>query len=461
MQFKILILDDEPMVCNSIRRVLESTDKVVLISHNIDEAYEIFANENIDLLLLDYKLGERDGLSILKDIREKYPDLSVIMITAYGNIDIAVKAIKLGAYDFLQKRVDPDFIRLNVQRALDNLRLKKEVEQLKESFFSNKHLPKIIANSPKMKSIISMADEFAKSDSTILINGETGTGKSLVAEYIHRQSLRFSKRFIAINCSAIPSELIESELFGYEKGAFTGASKQGKKGLIEEADGGTLFLDEIGDLSLDVQAKLLHVLEKNELLRVGAVKPITVDVRFIAATNADLDEKVKQKTFRIDLFYRLNVAALHIPPLRERKQDILPLAKIFISRFNAKFHKNVQRISPEVESYLSAAYWQGNVRELRNHIERAMLLKKNSELSLKDFISLDDFKKAGHRDSRPAAMFNFTLNPEDNKNLLHEVQKELIEQALILSEQNKSRAAQILGIPRTSLNSCIKRFMTK
>lgn len=461
MKFKILILDDEPMVCNSIRRVLESTDKVVLISHNIDEAYEIFANENIDLLLLDYKLGERDGLSILKDIREKYPDLSVIMITAYGNIDIAVKAIKLGAYDFLQKRVDPDFIRLNVQRALDNLRLKKEVEQLKVSFFSNKHLPKIIANSPKMKSIISMADEFAKSDSTILINGETGTGKSLVAEYIHRQSLRFSKRFIAINCSAIPSELIESELFGYEKGAFTGASKQGKKGLIEEADGGTLFLDEIGDLSLDVQAKLLHVLEKNELLRVGAVKPITVDVRFIAATNADLDEKVKQKTFRIDLFYRLNVAALHIPPLRERKQDILPLAKIFISRFNAKFHKNVQRISPEVESYLSSAYWQGNVRELRNHIERAMLLKKNSELSLKDFISLDDLKKAGHRDSRPAAMFNFTLNPEDNKNLLHEVQKELIEQALILSEQNKSRAAQILGIPRTSLNSCIKRFMTK
>lgn len=460
MQFQILILDDEPLVCNSIKRVLESKERIIFIAHNIDEARKIFAEQEIDLLLLDYKLDEKDGLAVLEELRADYPDLSVIMITAHGNIDVAVKAIKLGAYDFIQKKVSPEFIRFNVQKALDNLRLKKEVEQLKKSYLSDRALPEIIANSPAMKNVVAMADEFAKSDSTVLINGETGTGKSLIAEYIHHQSIRFNKPFVAINCSAIPADLIESELFGYEKGAFTGARQQGKKGLIEEANGGTLFLDEIGDLSLEMQSKLLHVLEKNEFHRVGAVRPTKVDVRFIAATNADLNEKVKDKTFRMDLFFRLNVATLHIPPLRERKQDIIPLAKVFINRFNHKFHKNVSRISPEVESYLISAYWQGNVRELRNHIERAILLKKNEELVLKDFSALSLYEQNSFQEQNPG-MFNISLNPDSEKNLLHEAQKKLIEQALAITGQNKSKAAQILGIPRTSLNSCIQRLLTK
>jgi len=457
MQFHVLILDDEKMVCNSLKRILESDERKIHTANEAKNAFHILEKNPIDLLLLDYQLGERDGLAILKEVKSMYSDIEIIMITAYGNIEIAVEAMKNGAFDFIQKKEEPDFIRFNVQRALDTLRLKKEVEDLKNKVQIEKSFPKIIANSKSMKAVMKLAQEFAKSDSIILISGETGTGKSMIAEYIHHQSLRFSGPFISINCSAIPTELIESELFGYEKGAFTGAHQKGKKGLIEQANDGTLFLDEIGELTLDMQTKLLHILEKNTIIRVGAVEPTEINVRFIAATNAELSEKVNNKTFRMDLFYRLNVAAFTVPALRDRKEDILPLTKTFVNTFNKKFNKHVVKLSSQIESYLTTKKWYGNVRELRNYLERAMLLKKGNELILKDFNG-DSINFSNTNIDSNLKIFNINLDIDKQTNLLHEAQKEIIKQALKLCNNNISQTAQMLGIPRTSLNSCIQRF---
>lgn len=460
MLFKILIVDDEKMVCNSLKRVLESDERKILTANSAQEAVNVLEKETIDLVLLDYQLGEENGLDLLKDIKTAYPDIEIIMITAYGNIEIAVEAMKNKAFDFIQKKEEPDFIRYNVQRALDNLRLRKEVEELKLKIENEKSLPQIIANSKSMKAVLNLAEEFAKSDSIILISGETGTGKSLIAEYIHHQSQRFNGPFVSINCSAISSELVESELFGYEKGAFTGARQNGKKGLIEQANNGTFFLDEIGELTLDMQTKLLHVLEKNTIIRVGAVSATKIDVRFIAATNADLTDLVNQKAFRMDLFYRLNVASLNVPPLRERKEDIIPLAKTFIEQFNKKFNKDVTHITQDIEVFLQNRAWLGNVRELRNYIERAMLLKKGNELCLDDFDgSLSSSNDAAFGfDSK---LLSLNLGGIEQKNLLHEAQKIIIEQAMKMADSNISQASKILGIPRTSLNSCLQRFELK
>lgn len=455
MIFKILILDDEPMVCNSLRRVLADDERKIYMANTGEEAYKILSEHKIDLLLLDYKLKGEDGLTFLKQIYDVYPELLTIMLTAHGNVELAVKAMKHGAYDFIQKKEEPEFIRFNIQRALDNLRLKKEVEELKEHLSTEKNLPKIIAKSKQMKDVLTLAGEFALSDSTILIGGETGTGKSILAEFIHGKSNRFNFPLVQINCSAIPGELIESELFGYERGAFTGARQKGKKGLIEQANNGTLFLDEIGELSLEMQAKLLHILEKKEFLKVGAIEPTKVDVRFIAATNADLEKKVAEKSFRMDLFYRLNIASLEIPPLRERKEDILPLAKVFINAFNEKFNKSVRVISQAAENFLLRSPWLGNVRELRNYIERAMILKQGSELLAGDFNGSAKMKETANAQS---AAFRFELNYESGENLLHTVQKELINSALKITKNNISKTALLLGMPRTSLNSCIQRF---
>lgn len=462
MKFNILVLDDEEIVCKSLKRILEDPEREVFIALNVETMREILKTTPMDLILLDYRLSENNGLNVLGEIRKDYPDILVIMITAYGNIDIAINALKMGAYDFIQKKEEADFIRYTVRRALDTLRLKKEVEELRSACRKEMSSEEIIAVSTPMKNILNLAREYAKTDSTVLISGETGTGKGLLAQFIHLNSNRFNAPFIRINCAAIPHELLESELFGYEKGAFTGANQKGKIGLIERANDGTLFLDEISELTLDLQTKLLHVFEQKEILRVGSVKPIKVDVRFITATNADLQQQVAQKQFRKDLYYRLNVASLYIPPLRERKEDILPISKHFIEEFNEKFNKDVKQISPEAEKLLTTANWQGNIRELRNAIERAMLLKTDSVLKLVDFL-----------EARPSAanissynvgtegVFRANLTPASGGNLLHEAQKQIIQQALEMSNFNHTQAAKLLGIPRTSLNFCIKRFGIK
>lgn len=450
MKYHIVILDDERLVCNSLRRILEEANREVLTFTEPEEAEAHILKTQPDLLLLDYKLGAINGIDFLKKIKEDAPGLKVIMITAHGSIDTAVEAMRLGAFDFIQKNQEPDVVRFTVQRALESIKLHKEVEELREVYRRDQNMPEIICQSPRMRELLKISREIAQTDSTVLISGETGTGKNLLALYLHLHSPRFNQPFVPVNCAAIPRELLESELFGYEKGAFTGANQKGKKGLLEQANGGTLFLDEIGDMSLDLQGKLLHILESSQFMRLGAVAPTRVDVRFITATNADLEERVAEGRFRMDLYYRLNVAQLHLPPLRERREDILPLAKHFIEQFNHRFEKEVNRISPEAENYLLNYDWPGNIRELCNRIERVMLLKKGNTLTLEDL--LPNGKTSAAQSADRQAAFNIHLTPGNGTNLLKEAQNQLIQQALTLTNGNRSRAAKLLGIPRTSLS---------
>ncbi len=455
MKFNILIVDDEKIVGTSMKRILEDDEKTIQIAQTVGGARKILKSEMIDVILLDYQLGEIDGITFLHEIREKFPEILVVMVTAFGSVETAVDAMKIGAFDFIEKREDASLLRYTVQRAVDNLRLKKEVEHLQFAHQQDSKLPKIIAESQQMKAVLNLGDSFAAVETTILITGETGTGKNLLARYIHSKSPRFNQPFITLNCAAIPSELIESELFGYSKGAFTGADAKGKLGLIDQADGGTLLLDEIGDLNLDLQAKILHVLEHNEFYRVGAVKPAQADVRFIAATNRNITEMIENKQFRLDLFYRLNVAQIEIPPLRDRTEDTLPLAKLFVQNFNRKFGKNVNKISEHSKSILVANSWIGNIRELKNVIERSMLLSKSNKLDLADCSNMF----SGDASSAENAIFNLAISPSENTNLIQIAQKKLVEQALESTNQNRSQAAKMLGIPRTTLNHYIKKLI--
>ena len=457
MLFNILIIDDEKLVCNSIKRLLKDNEKEIYIALNISEAREVLRNNPVDLILLDYKLGPVDGVTVLKEIQEYYPQISVIMLTAHGSIDLAVSAMKNGAYDFIQKEEDTVILRHAVGKALDNLRLKKEVERLKVEHQNSLGSPTIISFSSSMSKVMNLAKVFAETDSTILITGETGTGKNLIARYIHSQCARFNNSFVTINCAAIPSELIESELFGYESGAFTGARQKGKAGLIEQANGGTLVLDEIGDMNLNLQTRFLHVLENNEYYRIGGTRLSKINVRFIATTNSNLSDLVKTKQFRSDLYYRLNVGNLELPALRERKNDIIPLTKFFIEEFNKSFNKSISKIDKDLESFLLSAAWQGNVRELRNFIERSVLLNKDEILHLEDTHKFDPAILQQLAEV-PSKTFNIHIDPQPESNLLHTVQKQLIDQALVLTRYNHTKAAKLLGIPRTSLNYYLKRY---
>ena len=457
MKFKILLIDDEKLVCNSIKRLLTDGEKEIFTALNIDEARNILRLKPIDLILLDFKLGSIDGITVLKEIKEYYPQISVVMLTAHGTIDLAVTAMKNGAYDFIQKEENTIVLQHIVEKALDNQRLRKEVEKLRLENQENTKLPIIISNSPKMSEAVNLAKNYSDTDSTVLITGATGTGKTLLARYIHSQSSRFNNTFSTINCTAIPSELIESELFGYEAGAFTGAQQKGKVGLMEQANNGTLVLDEIGDMSLDLQTKLLHVIENREFYRVGGTRVKKINVRFIATTNSDLVDMVKTKMFRSDLFYRLNVATLEMPALRDRCEDILPLTKLFIEEYNKLFNKTVTKIDPKMEIFLKSSEWPGNIRELKNFIERSILLIKSDTLKIENSQKINTVLM--HKLSEvQSSTFNLHINPEPDTNLFHIAQKQLIDQALELTKYNHTKAAKILGIPRTSLNYYIKRY---
>ncbi len=457
MKFTIHIVDDEPTVALSLKRILTKPERLFEISHSSQEAIKKSKQTEFDLYLLDYRLGEMDGITLLDHLRDINPNALYVFITAYGNVETAVRAMKAGAFDFIQKDQNPDVIRFTVQRALDTLRLRKEVHLLKHSIFQERGKKQIVAESPVMKEILKIANKYAQTDCTVLITGETGTGKNVLAEYIHYQSNRFNNPFLAINCCTIPPNLMESELFGYEKGAFTGAHSNGKVGLIERANDGTLFLDEIGELSPDLQAKLLYIIEKQEFLRIGSVEPQKVNTRIIAATNVNLEKKIEEHTFRSDLYYRLNVATIKLPPLRERKEDILPLSKIFIDEFNKRFNKQVTKISDDAAEYLINAPWKGNIRELKNLLERVMILIEDDHLTLKEIMrALTPYNNSTTHTND--AFFTIYLNPENGANLIHESQKQLIRQALKKCDNNRSSAAKMLGIPRTTLNFYLKKF---
>jgi DNA-binding NtrC family response regulator len=429
---KILIADDEP----SNRKIL--AQELLHRGYAVDtvgcggEALSKIESTRPDLVLLDYMMPDVSGLDVLRELRRREDDTPVVMITAYGTVERAVEAMREGAYDFITRPFEPEHIALVVRKALERQRLKQEVEILSAEADERYHL--IVGESPKMKQAADAAKKAAGSNATVLLLGESGTGKEIFARSIHNWSERKNRPFVAINSVGLSKELLESELFGHEQGAFTGAHRR-KKGKLEVAHGGTAFFDEIGDISWEMQAKLLRFLQEREFERVGGVAPLSVDVRVIAATNRDLEASVKEGRFREDLYHRLDVVAITLPPLRERKEDISALAEYFLRKFSIAASRSVSRISDEARALLQAYGWPGNVRELANVIERAVVLGSGSTISVEDLPS-----RIANRKSIPIAA---TLSYREGVN---EARKQLIFQALSRTSGNRAAAAKILGL---------------
>ena len=432
MADKILIADDEPSNRKILAQELVHRGFAVDTARGGREALAMIESALPDLLILDYTMPDMSGLDVLKELRNKGNDTPVIMITAYGSVDRAVETMKAGAYDFITRPFDPDHIDLVVRKAFERQTLKREVEVLSEEIRDRYHL--IVGESPKMKLAVEMARKTAASNSTVLLLGESGTGKELFARYIHNHSERANRPFIVINSVGLSKELLESELFGHEQGAFTGAHKM-KKGKIELANGGTIFFDEIGDISREMQAKLLRFLQEREFERVGGVTPISVDVRVIAATNRDLGAAVKSGAFRDDLYHRLNVVAITPPPLRERKEDIPILADFFLRKFASATRRNVTAISDRAQAKMMAYNWPGNVRELDNAIERAVVLGSGTVIDAMDL-------PAGF-DSESAMTTVKGVSYHDGVNA---ARKELVINALRKTGGNRAAAARLLGL---------------
>ena len=446
MNERILIIDDEPIIRESLQVALGSSGLDVLTARTGEEGLELFGRDSPDLVLLDHWLPGINGDEVLRRMKEASPDIPVVIMTAQGSIDLAVNLMKLGAFDFLVKPFELEQLESLVQKGLERNRLKREVEWLRANYQEKFRSGRMIGASAKMNEVMSLAEKVARSaDTTVLIEGETGTGKELLAEYIHFLSPRSAFPFIPLNCGAIPKDLFETELFGYEKGAFTGASEKGKIGKVEAAERGTLFLDEVGELPPPAQAKILRVLEAREYFKVGGVEKKKADVRVIAATNKDLPSEVGKGTFRDDLYFRLNVVRLHIPALRERPEDILPLFQFFVDQFNHQFKKEFSKISANAEERILNHSWPGNVRELRNAVERIVLLEKGDTVLPKHLSFLD-----GCEASPPLAAPGKPGIPAEGI-VLEEVEKAYIEEALRMKKGNKIQAAKLLGISRSAL----------
>jgi two-component system response regulator HydG len=405
-----------------------------------------------DLLLLDVKMPEMDGLEVLRRVREALPELPVIMMTGHGTIESAVEAMKMGAWDYLTKPFPQEKLFAQVRHCLEGERLREENSALKKELKERTGAGQPVFASPRFAEVFELALQVAPSDSSVLITGESGTGKELIAGTVHYASPRAKNRFLAINCAALSETLLESQLFGHTKGAFTGAV-QAQKGLLDEADGGTLFLDEVGDLSPSLQAKLLRALQEGEFLPVGSTRPKRVDVRFLAATNKNLEEEVAAGRFREDLFYRLNVIALHLPPLRERPEDIEPLARHFLEKMAGKTRRQVKSISLEALEILRAYHWPGNVRELENVIERGVILARENRIT-PDLLPLKIISGAPPLSSSTASAAPF----EQPVLSLRDAECIQVSRALQQTGWNKSQAAVLLGITRKTLDRKIKEF---
>jgi two-component system response regulator HydG/two-component system response regulator AtoC len=438
---KILLIDDEINTVKVLKEILKKHGYEVYSSYTAEDGIEKIASVLPDSIIADYKLPGMDGVEFLEEINKRGYNIPVIMLTAYGTIEKAVEAMKKGAFNYLTKPINPDELLTVIREAVEKHRLLIENIQLRSQLKERHSFKNIIGKSHAMQEIFNLIETVSKSNSNILIIGESGTGKELVAKAIHYESLRANEPFIPIDCAALPEELLESELFGYEKGAFTGAYNQ-KIGQIELADGGTLFLDEIGELSINIQKKFLRFLQEREILRIGGKNRIKVDVRIIAATNRDLEAEVKNGTFREDLFYRLNVVTISIPPLRERKEDIPILARHFLEKFSSINNKVIMSIDPEAMSALMDYDWPGNVRELENIIERAVVLCTTDTITIK---YLPKTIRETHS----------YLEKKDELNLL-ETERSLILKALEKTGYNQTRAAQILGLSRKQLRTKMK-----
>ncbi|MBT1075368.1 sigma-54-dependent transcriptional regulator [Geobacter grbiciae] len=449
---KILVVDDEHLIRWSLEQNLKKQGYEVVSAGNGEDALRLARDEQPDLVLLDIQLPGISGLDVLEKIKEHDEEIIVIMVTAHGALETAVHAMRLGAFDYINKPFNLDEMAIVIRKALETSDLRREVQRLRGEQAKKFGTPDIIGASRHMKNVLDMMEKVAKSDaSTVLVQGESGTGKELVAKWIHYKSARAERPFVAINCAAVPATLLESELFGHEKGAFTDA-KAMKKGLFELADGGTVFLDEIGDMELGMQAKLLRFLEERTFRRIGGTKSFSVDVRIISATNRDLIKAIEEKSFRNDLYYRLQVIPIYLPPLRERREDILTLTNYFIEQFNVEFNKHVTGISKMAEKLLLDYTWPGNIRELKNVIERAIILG-NDETLLLEHLPLEIVAKAS---SQSAGLTTFKLPPEGID--IEEVEKELIRQALEISDWNQSKAARKLNLGIDAFRYRMKKF---
>jgi two-component system response regulator HydG/two-component system response regulator AtoC len=437
MSYKILFIDDEINSLKTISAILKKHNYTVFTAQTVEEGISQLQKHKPHCLLLDYRLPGKDGIEMLKWLKKENINIPVIMLTAYGTIEKAVEAMKLGAFHYLVKPVDPTVLLETIKEAISKHEILSHQEDISYKF------PEIIAKSQAMREIFYIIEMVADSNSNVLITGESGTGKELVARAIHRLSKRKNNPFIVVDCATIPDNLLESELFGYEKGAFTGATER-KIGLIELANSGTIFLDEIGDLSLNLQKKLLRFLQEREIQRLGSLNKIKVDVRVIAATNRDLERAVKEGVFREDLYWRLNVVRIHLPPLRERKEDIPLLVQHFVQKFAKENNRPIPTIEPEVLDILLNYDWPGNVRELANIIERAVILSTSGVISLKHLPKRILGKESETND--------FSLN---TLNLL-EMEKALIIKALNETGWNQTKAAQLLGISRKQLRTKMK-----
>jgi two-component system response regulator AtoC len=447
---KVLVIDDEKLIRWNISQKMAPWGMSVIEAENGKEAIRL-AQESPDLVMMDMRLPDTRGLDLLDEFKKNWPDIPVVMITAYGVIDDAVTAMRKGAYDFITKPIDYAKLQSTVKNALETASLKKAVAYYREKEKRQFDLSQVVAVSAQMKETLEIAKKIAASEASIvLIQGESGTGKDILAHAIHHLSRRKDAPFLIINCSAIPENLLESELFGHEKGAFTDA-KQQKKGLAEMVDGGSLFLDEISTLNLHLQAKLLRFLETQTFKRVGGLKDIEVDIRIIAATNQKLEEAVRFGKFRSDFFYRLNVCPISLSPLRERKEDILPLAHHFIDQYNNKFRKKIQGLSAGAENGFLAYDWPGNVRELKNAVERAMIFEDEP------FIRPQYLPIPVSTGPIPGSSDDAEKTPADSLSL-PDMEKALLVQALRKASGNQTRAARLLKISRDALRYKIKKF---
>ena len=461
MIYSIYIVDDEQTIREGVSMALEADYQVETFS-TAETAIDAMENGPPDLVLLDIGLPGMDGIKALGTIKGLYPDMMVIMITAYEDIGTGITAMKLGAYDYVVKPLHMDGLEVTIHNALETIRLRKEIQNLQENYLKE-NLPCFIGESKAIQDVMEFIGMVAKSpDTPILILGETGTGKELLASAIHYRSPNFKGPLMTVNCAAIPKDLIESELFGYEKGAFSGANTSGKKGLIEEAASGTLFLDEVGDLSLEAQAKLLRFLEEGEFYRVGGTKKRRIQTRVVSATNKDLDTMIEKEQFRKDLYFRLGVIKVQVPSLNERRDDILPIARHFLYEFSRKFGKTFTGISPRTENALIAYNWTGNVRELKNIIERGVLVGKGPELEDKDLGIKGSVEAEGPKQVKSETAFPpLPATGIDLSALQESLNRHYIEAALNMAAGNESKAAKLLNMNHHTFRYHHKKLQTK
>ena len=456
MSYSLLVVDDEALTLRTISRALREEGYEVFLASSGEEALAVYAQEKPDLALIDVVLPGIDGIEVLRQIKRQNPAAIVLMMSAYHQVERAVEAMKLGAYDYLIKPFHLADLANTIRRASETLALRVRLTESVQMAKGRYDLALAVTRNDEMKELLEVSRKAAEADkTTILIQGESGTGKEVLAKAIHYHSPRAQGQMLELNCAAIPDTLLESELFGYEPGAFTDARRR-KEGLLERANHGTLFLDEIGDMSLSTQAKLLRVLEEGSFTRLGGTRPISVDVRIIAATNKDLKASIAAGKFREDLYYRLNVVPLTIPPLRERREDIVPLALDLLQRFNRELKKNFTGFTPAAAELLSKYPWPGNIRELKNVIERTMILAPEGDIDaaylpeeIRDYIAEVVPSPLSHSDELSPTGHQFVT--------LRELEERYIDEVLTASGQNKTQAARILGIHPTSLLRRLKK----